>query len=585
MPAKASGEVKMRIVRNTQKNGDIYVYERRTLYDPTTKQTKVLSAKLMGKIPKGSDKLMPTRPKQARFGDVGNSNGSGSHLAATRRRVGMMEIIDRIGIASGIDEGIYGNTDTGTAQEILSVARYLLASNGQTLPGMLTWQFTHALPYEEGISEDIYHDLFCRVGRDEVLQQNFFANRCATIKDRAVLAYDSTTISTYSENQLDARFGYNKSNDGLKTIKFLALYSIETRQPVAFTKQPGNLPDVITIENALKQLSALGLGNALIVTDNGYHSERNLAELFVARFDFITLVKASLKWVSAEIRDHMDEFAKTSTVCPFDPHTHGVTVTLMRDFERVRKYGNRKTGQKKGDTEKFRRRVYLHLYFNAERKAHEDAAFNADLIELKKHIEGGAGIDELPTAAQNKAKKYLCISRRSGSVRVSFNETACDAARMLHGFFSLASNDEKDAFECLRKYRKRETIESFFEAMKTRADGTRPRVWNSDTLRGRMFVQFVALCYYEYLANEIRKMKAILAVPNGDPTHDSAKNLELERKLKSWLENTPIYQTLQWFDTVESIKVSSKIMSKRWTTEVTARDKAFLDYLGVPELN
>ena len=276
-------------------------------------------------------------------------------------------------------------------------------------------------------------------------------------------------------------------------IKFLALYSIETRQPVAFTKQPGNLPDVITIENALKQLSVLGLGNALIITDNGYHSEHNLAELFIARFDFITLVKTSLKWVSAEIYNHIIEFTKTATICPFDPHIHGITVTLMRNFDKVRKYDSHKTGQKKGDKETFRRRVYLHLFFNAERKVHEDAAFNADLIELKKHIEEGAIINELPTNAQNKAKKYLCISRKSSSIRVSFNETACNAARNLHGFFALASNDEKDAFECLRKYRKRETIESFFETLKNRTDGTRPRVWNSDTLRGRMFVQFVAL--------------------------------------------------------------------------------------------
>ena len=176
MPARASGEAKMRMVKNTQKNGDIYVYERQTLYDPATKQTKVLSSRLMGKIPKGSDRLMPTRPKQARFSKVANSANQSSHLAAKRSRVGMMEIVDRIGIASGIDESIYSNTGLGTTQKILSVARYLLASNGQTLPGILTWQFTHALPYEESVTEDIYHDLFSHVGRDEALQQNFFAN-------------------------------------------------------------------------------------------------------------------------------------------------------------------------------------------------------------------------------------------------------------------------------------------------------------------------------------------------------------------------------------------------------------------------
>ena len=38
MPAKASCEVKTRTVRQPQKNGDIYVIERRTQYDPVKRQ-------------------------------------------------------------------------------------------------------------------------------------------------------------------------------------------------------------------------------------------------------------------------------------------------------------------------------------------------------------------------------------------------------------------------------------------------------------------------------------------------------------------------------------------------------------------
>ena len=578
MPAKPSGEIKTRIVRNPQKNGDIYVYERQMVYDPTKKQTIILKSKLLHKIPKGSDIPVPTRPKRTSIDKIANSSGA---LVATRQRVRMMDIIDHIGITSGIDSGIYGNTDMGTAQKILSVARYLLASNGQSLPGILTWQFSHPLPYASGITEDIYHDLFVRVGRDETLQQSFFANRCATIKGRAILAYDSTTISTYSENQQEARYGYNKAEDGLKTVKHLTLYSIETRQPVAFTKQPGNLPDVITIQNALDQLSVLGLGNAEVVTDNGYYSEDNLAAFFMSRFDFITLVKTNLKWIDAHIDAHKDDFDSATTVCPFDHKTHGTTISLMRDFTRTRKYDSHTKGLKKGDKETFRRRVYLHLFFNAERKAQEDVAFNADLLELAAHIKAGASIDDLSKAAQNKAKKYLVITRRGKSIHMSFNESACKEGRRRHGFFALASNDEKDTFEALKKYRKRETVESFFDAMKNRVDGARLRVWDQDTLRGRMFSQFVALCYYEYFANEIRKMKAFLGVPNGDPTHDTAKNLDLEKKLKTWLENTPVYLVLQWFDAVEDVTVSSDLMRKRWSTEIIAKDRLFLKYLGI----
>ena len=579
MPAKPSGEVKTRIVNSPQKNGDIYVLERKTLYDPMKKYNKVLGSKLLSKIPKGSETPVPTRPKKPK---LNKEQENLREITASRDHVGMMDIIDHIGTMSGIDSGIYGNTDIGTAQKIISIARYLLATNGQSLPGILTWQFNHPLPYEDGISEDIYHDLFVQVGRDESLQQNFFANRCADIKKKAILAYDSTTISTYSENQIEARYGYNKDEDGLKTIKLLTLYSIETRQPVAFTKQPGNLPDVITIDNALKQLSVLGLGDAEIITDNGYYSEHNITALFLAHFDFVTLVKTNIVWVKAEIDSHLDDFGSMSSTCPFDVSTHGIAITLMRDFVKVRKYADRKGGLKeKGDEEVFRRRVYLHLYFNPARKAEEDADFDDDLIELRKHIEKGVNTGTLPDNVQNKVKKFLYIKQWGSKTTVSFKEPACKEAKKYHGFFALVSNCEKEPFECLRKYRKRETIESFFESMKQRADGTRVRVWDTDTLRGRMFVQFITLCYYEYLNNEIRNMKNTLGIANGDPVHDSAQNLKLEKKLKGWLDNSPLYLVLQWFDTVEGVKVSSKLISKRWTTEITSRDKMFLDKLGV----
>ena len=578
MPAKPSGEIKTRIVHNTLKNGDIYVLERKTVYDSDKKRDKVLSTKLLSKIPKGTETPVPTRPKRSCFD---KESESPEKITAAREHVGMMELIAHIGTVSGIDEGIYSNTGLGTAQKILSIARYLLATNGQSLPGILTWQFNHPLPYEDGISEDVYHELFVQVGRDESLQQNFFASRCANIAGRAVLAYDSTTISTYSKNQIEARYGFNKDEDGLKTIKLLTLYSIETMQPVAFTKQPGNLPDVITIENALKQLSVLGLGDAEIITDNGYYSEHNLAALFLAHFDFVTLVKTGLKWVKEEIVGHLNDFESVSSACPFDTGTHGITLPLMRDFVKVRKYADRERGLLKGDEEVFRRRVYLHLYFNPARRAEDDASFDADLIELRKNIEEGIKVEDLPISAQNKAAKYLHIKRWGKTIHVSFKEAVCLDAKKYHGYFALVSNCEKDTFKCLHKYRKRETIESFFESMKQRADGARARVWDTDTLRGRMFVQFVALCYYEYLSNEIRNMKKLLGVKNGDPTHDAAANLSLEKKLKCWLDNSPIYIVLQWFDTVEGVKVSSKLLSKRWTTEITLRDKMFLEKMGV----
>ena len=582
MPAKASCEIKVRTVRQPQKNGDIYIIERRTQYDPVKKYNVVLSSRIIGKIPKGMEEVVSTRPKRRSGEKVSVLPVPEPPLKAARIKVGMMDIIDHIGKASGIDEAIFDAADQGTARKILSLARYLLATNGQSLPGITAWQFTHPLPYEDGLSEDIYHDLFESVGRNESLIQSFFASRIASLEDKALLAYDSTTVSTYSGRISEARYGFNKAHDGLETIKLLSLYSIGTRQPVAFTKQPGNQPDVITIENALKQLQVLGIGRAEIVTDNGYYSEKNLAELLHAHFDFITLIKVSIKWVKKELDSHLEEFRTSSSACPFDLNTHGIAIMRMQEFSRARKYASTRKGLAEGDEETFRRRIYLHLYFNPLRRVEQDTAFDRDIFELKALIEEGAAEEDLTESAAEKARKYLLIRHYGSKCTVTFDEKAIAAQKKYHGYFALVSNCEKDPFECLEKYRRRETIEFFFESGKQRADGQRTRVWTSECLMGRMFVQFVALCYYEYLSEQLRQIKQSLASEIASSENETAEILKIKKKLLSWLKNTPVYLTLQWFDTVEEVKVSSKLLSRRWTTEITARDRMLLDKLGVP---
>ena len=166
MPAKPSGEIKTKIIHQPQKNGDIYVLERKTIYDPDKKYNKVLSSKLIGKIPKGEKDPVPTRSKK---GKATKSDRKTEIVSAKCMQVGMKDIIDHIGKVSGIDDAVYSSTDIDTAQKIISLARYLLATNGQSLPGIQNWQFNHPLPYEDGISEDVYHNLFVQVGMDESL--------------------------------------------------------------------------------------------------------------------------------------------------------------------------------------------------------------------------------------------------------------------------------------------------------------------------------------------------------------------------------------------------------------------------------
>ena len=93
-------------------------------------------------------------------------------------------------------------------------------------------------------------------------------------------------------------------------------------------------------------------------------------------------------------------------------------------------------------------------------------------------------------------------------------------------------------------------------------------------------MQFISLCYYEYFSEEIRKLKALLEeeIDSGDLKSDILKTT---KKLKTWVNNTPLYLQLQWFDTVEQVEISTKLRKQRRNTEVTACDTLYLQKIGL----
>lgn len=61
MGRELTGQTHVEEVRVSE-NGDIYVYEQITAYDPVTKKTVAQQKTLKGKILAGTDVLVPTRP-------------------------------------------------------------------------------------------------------------------------------------------------------------------------------------------------------------------------------------------------------------------------------------------------------------------------------------------------------------------------------------------------------------------------------------------------------------------------------------------------------------------------------------------
>lgn len=571
MPRQFSGKVHVSRVRILRKSGITYVYERTTQYDQKKKKTVTTATRLLGKILAGSSEMIPTRPRK-RSGDAGGN------VFATRTHVGLTDILEWAGRGSLIDKDVRASFCPGDAEKILSIARYWLGTDGNTLPRLEGWQIMHELPYPYGISEDVYGDLFKSLGCNEDGIQRYFQARAARLNKKAVIAYDSTTISTYSVNQKEARRGFNKEHDGLDTIKLLTLYSVKDREPIAFAKQPGNIPDVIAINSAIEQLKCFDVEKPLVTTDTGYYSADNIRDLCRRNMKFLTLIDIDVTMAREAVDTLREELESMSAICPFDYYVSGSSISVMHTFKWRRK---RQRGEKKaGDEEEMQRRLYFHVFKSNDLVNKHEVNFRQRLLELKRQVE--EGVTEFTDAAQKRIDKYLALSRqgRGGKLHVTFREEECAKARRYFGYFVLVSNSPMEVFEALMNYRLREKIEELFQDVKESVDGRRPRIWYSDSLRGRQFVQFVALCYRCYITKKIKAVEEQLC---SDEEHKTKEQLKLEKSLKNWLRQRSLAQIFDWFDCVEATSVKTDTGMRRWSSETVAKDRLFLKMLGVTD--
>ncbi len=570
------GDVRIKQERRHLNNGRVYVYERVVKYDPETRRNITLQRKLLGIEDPETGKIIPTKPKRVISTKTGNSEDNDT---IQRKKIGVTSLLEWVGKASGIDEDLkvaFGD-DNDTANKCINIARYWVATNGETLPNMRTWQIKHAIAEDELITENLYKQVFDTLGQNESYVQNYFKCRCNGLEKRSVIAIDSTTTSTYSQQLDAARYGFNKQDDSLPTIKTLTLYSLDAHQPLAFYHQPGNIPDIISIKNALRELSYLNISKPLIVSDNGFYSLDNITAFIFERMRFLTRVTLrDGAWLKKIVDEHLNELDLFSNQLDSDANIQGVSICFEHNFERLCKYNTE--GHKAGDKITVIKKLHLHIYRLRENKHQEEKLFASQLADIKAHL---LAEDELTPAAQKIADECFIVTKSRGKISVTPNQDGCLKRSRYFGLLLLLTNDEKDKESALAIYRKREHIEDHYEKLKNIADGNKPRVCDDWRFKGRQFVQFVSLGYFDFLYKKIKTLKQTLGQVTGDPVHDLSDNLKLEKKVKSWLENKSLHEIFEWFDCVESVNLhGGKHPHVRLITEQIKRDKKFLEVIG-----
>lgn len=582
-----------------KKTGVKYQERRKYQYCPERQYNRQISAERTGlKMLPGEDtpvrcraKKKSNKPAQAETSlsspDIKEEvTKTDEPTVATRYRTGASDILNWAVSKSKLSDAVYNAYDKTTAEKMLTVANFMV-QEGDAICNIDDWQLEHDGPYREGLSADGCYDLFEQLGRDESGMQTLFKSLGNMSGDAPVVAFDSTTVSTYSESRLKetVRPGYNKAGDGLDTFKLLSFFSVNSELPISFEIQPGNIPDIKSVTNALIRVESYGVQKPTLVADNGFFSRNNVCQFCRSHIGFIMRATLEDKWIynhlddivdseqSLTLRDSLNDIKCSNSLYE---DISGATVSSMTEltWEREKKRGEKQPGQK--ESKKFR--LYYHFYRNESKALLERNMFKNNLCSLKDRL---VNIHYVPTKEEQKMiDKFMNIKIVKGNKRnVTLLSKECEEEMRDFGIFVLISNRESNPWKALELYRKRNIIETSYRIEKSDLDGARPRLWDMCKVRGKEICRMIALGILFYISKAKKRVQNECFTRSFDTSNNKSERDRYD-KLFKWLKERSIKRLLKWHDCTETVKVNNNIGKKRWTTETIARDQLFLQLLN-----
>lgn len=405
--------------------------------------------------------------------------------SCTRLFYGATYLLDRIGEKLGITADLKA-AFPDRYKQILSLSYFLVLEDGLSMYRFKKWSCTHKHPFGKDIPSQRVSELFGSIR--EASKMEFFRRQAERRSEKEYLAFDTTSISSYSELIKLAKYGKNKEGDDLPQINLALLYGEISRLPVYYRKLPGNTADVSVIENLLKDIDFLGMTKLDFVLDRGFFSEKNINNMMKHHHKFLVGVRCGLKIV----KKHLDSI-RGEDLISWENYHDDIGLYTMSFPE---KWDYHEDKPRSGQTIEEDRRVYIHIYFNDQRCTDERLSFSKYLTKLQRELESGERKEE----HENAYKRFFEFHETPvRGMRITPKEEEIRKKQKDFGYFALMSNGIKDPVEAIRIYRTRDLIEKSFANLKEKLDMRRMSVSSAENLEGKLFVQFVSLMYLSYI--------------------------------------------------------------------------------------
>ncbi len=256
------------------------------------------------------------------------------------------------------------------------------------------------------------------------------------------LLIDATDITSHSQHMFLTRSGYNSRMSFDGQFNLLYLYSSQTHQPIYFRLLPGNIREVRAFKSALQDI---GLTKAVVIADKGFYSQKNIDMLRSERLHFIMPLR----------RNHS-----------------------LIDYSLIRK-----NTFKQDD-----------MFFEHQGRIIWYQEYTYDRMLLVTYLDESLRLME--------EKDYL---RRIHTHPESHSIEEYHQIKDTFGTITLITNlKRKDAQEIYHTYKSRGAIETMFDSMKNVLEADHTYMQNEQTLHGWMFINHIALQWYQSLYLELK---------------------------------------------------------------------------------
>ncbi|DAC71540.1 MAG TPA: IS1634 family transposase [Thermoplasmata archaeon] len=478
------------VYQTDKRSGITYAYQSISHWDKEKKQSRSKRT-LIGRVDKETGEIVPTDGRNRKKQDekVPTKRGPKAAEVAHRSFYGATYLLDAIGEQLGIIHDLK-QCFPDTYKQILSIAYYLILEDSTPLYRFEKWGILHKHPYGKNITSQRSSELFTNI--TEEAKRRFFTLQGKRRLEEEFWAYDTTSLSSYSETLQQVQFGFNKEHDRLPQLNVALVFGQESNLPFYYRKLAGNIPDTKTVRHLLEELDILGYSKVKLVMDRGFYSEDNINCLYRDHVKFILSVRMSLAFVRKELDAIYDTF-RSFEYYNENYELYCRTVRTTWNYTREQPY--------KGETVQESRRLYIHYYYNIDKAAEDEKAFDRRLIAMKQELESGKRVPEHEKLYQ----KYFTIKTTPiRGTQVTVREENVRNAKRYYGFFALISNETMDTVAALELYRNKDVVEKAFGNLKERLNMRRAMVSSEQSLEGKLFVQFVALIYLSYIKKQMQ---------------------------------------------------------------------------------